>query len=136
MNIPATTVDALSPEGKGKAGKPCTIRLTEAQLLNGQRKVLEYMANHGLKPSGKVIYRGTQTRAKQKTLDQHLSRFESLKRFCYLIGDWRSAMIVSCDICPKNPFPMKPSTLKLYVSYHYQLKNVPLKDDDGNIVVF
>ena len=51
------------------------------------------------------------------TRSRYKSLWAEMMRFFYLIGDFRSAMLVDRDNCPKKPLPFDPTSFAIYLDY-------------------
>lgn len=45
------------------------------------------------------------------TIAEYHSRWEDMLKFAYLRGDYRSATLLNRKLCPRNPYPLDPSTV-------------------------
>ena len=70
-------------------------------------------------PTPQLVPNPKRPGGKDKSYDQNIGRIEDLLRFCYLVGDYESAVLLdrSNPKCPKNPLPLRPMTLMSYLDY-------------------
>jgi hypothetical protein len=54
---------------------------------------------------------------KTDTITRYRSVWRSLYRFCFLVGDYESALLLSDTKRPANPLPMKEETVRLYMQF-------------------
>jgi hypothetical protein len=52
---------------------------------------------------------------KTGTIDRYRSVWRSLHKFCLLLGDYESALLLDDRKRPANPLPIKEETLRLYI---------------------
>jgi hypothetical protein len=67
-----------------------------------------------------------------KSKSESIMRYEHVWKnfadFCFLIGDYESAMLPSRGLCPDNPIPVKLRTAVLYMQFRVNKAGTPLKD--------
>jgi hypothetical protein len=54
---------------------------------------------------------------KTDTIVRYRSVWRSLYKFCFLVGDNESALLLNDDKRPANPLPIKEETLRLYMQF-------------------
>jgi hypothetical protein len=83
------------------------------------------------KVGGKHGDMGTDS-AKQTTIDRYQTFWKTLRDFCFVLGDYKSAMILCRDDCPSNPFPIALKTAVHCLRFCVMEKGTVLRDMDTN----
>jgi hypothetical protein len=63
---------------------------------------------------------------KPPTIASYHARWEDMLKFSYLRGDYQSATLLHRKKCPRNPYPLKPSTVAEYYDYKLLDQGRPL----------
>jgi hypothetical protein len=123
--FPATQNNPSTIVGKKSLPKTthATCLLNQQWILAGSEAELEsFMAKEGLTkvegtPCFKITARGTDaSQSGQRKLYE--DRWKDMRKFFCMIGDYQSALIVSRDVCPDFPLPIKPASLCAYASFY------------------
>ena len=73
--------------------------------------------------------------AKESSIERYRQIWPMFRDFCFLIGDYESAMIVCRIICPKDPVPVKMRTAILFLRFRV-LEPQDLTDPDTGAPVY
>jgi hypothetical protein len=68
----------------------------------------------------------TERGANTKTVEEYKAIWGQELCFAILREDYQTAPLMSCDICPFNPLPAKPSTLIEYMRWKYYRRGEPV----------
>lgn len=71
-------------------------------------------------------------KASQSTIDRYTPYWSTLRDFCFLVGDYKSAMILCRDDCPTNPFPISVQTAVHCMRFCVMEEGSSLLDKDTN----
>ena len=83
-------------------------------------------------------------RAKDSSIDRYEVIWKHFLDYCFLVGDYESAMLPARSHCPADPLPVKSKTAKQFLAFRCLEKgdmvkntmtNQPVKDIDGNVLI-
>jgi hypothetical protein len=83
-------------------------------------------ANKLTSPTVQQTITDTVNHASVGTVLEYHNRWEEMKKFCFLLGDYESATLLDRKLCPRNPFPLKPETISLYYQFKTGALDKPL----------
>jgi hypothetical protein len=90
----------------------------------GKEKTLETIVKFKLNTTGPIIDITGGTNGTDNAQATSIARYETickgLIRFCHIIGDYESSIILTRESCPANPFPIKASTLVEFLMFRCQ----------------
>jgi len=109
----------LSDSVKGKITTGMTKALTHWNL------VFRAKANAGARTGGRVLHQGT--------IAAYEFHLKNVEKFCWLIGDYDSSIILNAR-CPAFSPSMRVETIVLYLRFKFQQETQVLKDLSGNVV--
>lgn len=102
-------------------------------MANGETKLLQIITDSNLNTTApKVRIVGTTKDddgtdgATNSTVERYESIWKGFRSFCFLVGDYGSAMLPSRDVCPANPFPVDRLTAEMYLDFRCK-KQMPLR---------
>ena len=112
-------------DGPAIHGTKSAVKVSQQAVDLGRSKVCEILSNkwYGWRfgtaedPTPQLVPNPKHPGGKDKTYEQYVGRVEDLLRFCYLVGDYESAVLFDRNNCPKNPLPLSPDTLKSYLDH-------------------
>ena len=111
-------------------------RISDDIRSQGMTKLLASMNKYQLKTEApKIVITGESrkngTMGTDSARDSSIERYESVwgpfANFCFLLGDYESAMLPLRMQCPGDPFPVKMETAVLYMQYRVKMKGELLK---------
>lgn len=83
-------------------------------------------------------------RAKDSSIERYEHIWRAFLDYCFLVGDYESAMLPARNHCPADPLPVKSETAKQFLAFRCLEKretvkntmtNQPVKDIDGNVMI-
>jgi hypothetical protein len=97
------------------------IKLPAWQEAEAIQKILNFVIENDLVigDSGEVVGETTRN-AGPGTINEHRMIWQQLRGFAILREDFQSATILSRDMCPVNPLPVKPETLAEFLLWKTQ----------------
>jgi len=105
-----------------------SLHISQAYINLGIEGIKKFVQDNHLKPvapnapevdlGAKIKHRGASKPGNTPTLGEYKGVLGEMLLFSYLVGDSRSATILNRELCPENPFPLKPS----FVHMFYQFK--------------
>jgi hypothetical protein len=60
--------------------------------------------------------------ANASSIDRYETIWKGFRDFCFLLGDYESAMLPDRDLCPANPFPVDRLTAEMYLDFRCKKK--------------
>jgi hypothetical protein len=94
----------------------------------GKRGVLEVIRRNKLTvQDDAIVITSSEKNCNAETLREYHNRWEEIKKFCYLIGDYESAVLLDRkNNKVVNPLPVKPKTLCMYMEWKTYDKKIDL----------
>jgi hypothetical protein len=138
-NLQAQTVNRRQSGGRGKK-QPATrgfkvgFRITDQERRLAITRMEAVMVEAGLKTDlPKRVLSGTKrdgttgnVKGTQTTIDRYVSAWNGLRDFAFYTKDYDSAMLVSREHCPDDPFPVSLSTSIHYMDFRCKKAGEPL----------
>jgi hypothetical protein len=117
---PAVDAIILDPADASSSYYSISTNLRNEGLNKIQNRIRELGLNND--PSVQVVISGATDSAEQSTIDRYKGYWRGLEAFCIEIGDYDSAMIVSRNICPSRPPPVKMDTAIAFLKFQVEPK--------------